>query len=71
MKGKKGINVFMLSPYGTMSPFQHGRMFSLHDENIYNIAVKGVFDDCQDIVKAVSNDLQFKKDNQHWCSKLN
>ncbi len=63
MKGKKGINVFMLSPYGTMSPFQAAQMFSLHDENIYNIAVKGVFDDCQDIVKAVSNDLSFKKDN--------
>ena len=63
MKGKKGVNVFMLSPYGTMSPFQAAQMFSLHDKNIYNIAVKGVFDDCQDIVKAVSNDLQFKKDN--------
>jgi threonine synthase len=63
MKGKKGINVFMLSPHGTMSPFQAAQMFSLHDENIYNIAIKGVFDDCQDIVKAVSNDLQFKKDN--------
>ena len=63
MKGKKGINVFMLSPHGTMSPFQAAQMFSLADENIYNIAVKGVFDDCQDIVKAVSNDLQFKKNN--------
>ena len=63
MKGKKGINVFMLSPHGTMSPFQAAQMFSLADENIYNIAIKGVFDDCQDIVKAVSNDLQFKKNN--------
>ena len=53
----------MLSPYGTMSPFQAAQMFSLDDENIYNIAVKGVFDDCQDIVKAVSNDLRFKEDN--------
>ena len=64
MKGKKGINVFMLSPYGTMSPFQAAQMFSLQDDNIYNIAVKGVFDDCQDIVKAVSNDLHFKEDNK-------
>jgi len=64
MKGKKGINVFMLSPYGTMSPFQAAQMFSLQDDNIYNIAVKGVFDDCQDIVKAVSNDLYFKEDNK-------
>jgi threonine synthase len=63
MKGKKGIKVFMLSPYGTMSPFQSAQMFSLQDENIFNIAVKGVFDDSQDIVKAVSNDLKFKEDN--------
>ena len=64
MKGKEGINVFMLSPYGTMSPFQAAQMFSLQDDNIYNIAVKGVFDDCQDIVKAVSNDLYFKENNK-------
>jgi threonine synthase len=36
-------------------------MFSLMDDNIYNIAVDGVFDDCQDMVKAVSNDLEFKR----------
>ena len=60
MRGKKGIRVFMLSPDGRMSPFQQAQMFSLQDENIHNIAVKGVFDDCQDIVKAVSNDLAFK-----------
>jgi threonine synthase len=44
-----------------MSPFQQAQMFSLQDENIHNIAVDGVFDDCQDIVKAVSNDLDFKR----------
>jgi threonine synthase len=60
MKGKRGVRVFMLSPYGKMSPFQCAQMFSLQDENIINIAVRGVFDDCQDIVKAVSNDLAFK-----------
>ena len=44
-----------------MSPFQQAQMFSLQDENIHNIAIDGVFDDCQDIVKAVSNDLAFKR----------
>ena len=44
-----------------MSPFQQAQMFSLQDENIHNIAIEGVFDDCQDIVKAVSNDLEFKR----------
>jgi len=60
MRGKKGVRVFMTSPYGRMSPFQQAQMFSLMDDNIYNIAIEGVFDDCQDLVKAVSNDLDFK-----------
>jgi len=61
MKGKKGVRVFMTSPSGRMSPFQQAQMFSLQDANIHNLAIEGVFDDCQDIVKAVSNDLDFKR----------
>ena len=61
LRGKHGVRVFMLSPNGRMSPFQQAQMFSLQDANIHNIAVDGVFDDCQDIVKAVSNDLAFKR----------
>jgi threonine synthase len=61
MRGKRGVNVFMLSPQGRMSPFQQAQMFSLQDANIHNIAIEGVFDDCQDIVKAVSADLEFKR----------
>jgi threonine synthase len=64
MRGKRGISVFMLSPHGRMSPFQQAQMFSLQDENIHNIAIEGVFDDCQDIVKAVSNDLTFKRSHR-------
>ena len=63
MRGRPGVNVFMLSPKGRMSPFQQAQMFSLQDANIHNIAVEGVFDDCQDIVKAVSNDLAFKREH--------
>ena len=61
MRGKKGVRVFMTSPHGRMSPFQQAQMFSLQDANIHNLAIEGVFDDCQDIVKAVSNDLEFKR----------
>ncbi|MBF8177020.1 MAG: threonine synthase [Burkholderiaceae bacterium] len=61
MRGKKGIRVFMLSPHKKMSAFQTAQMFSLQDPNIFNIAVEGVFDDCQDMVKAVSNDHSFKQ----------
>ena len=60
MRGKRGIRVFMLSPHGKMSAFQTAQMYSLQDPNIFNIAVRGVFDDAQDLVKAVSNDHAFK-----------
>ncbi|HEY8354140.1 MAG TPA: threonine synthase [Methylophilaceae bacterium] len=61
MRGKRGVRVFMLSPYQKMSRFQTAQMFSLQDENIFNIAIRGVFDDAQDVVKAVSNDHAFKQ----------
>ena len=69
MRGKRGVSVFMLSPHGRMSPFQQAQMFSLQDPNIHNIAIEGVFDDCQDIVKAVSNDLAFKQ--RHHIGTVN
>src|SRR5467141_113471 len=60
LRGKKNVQVFMLSPQGRMSAFQAAQMYSLQDANIFNIAVRGVFDDCQDIVKAISGDFAFK-----------
>ena len=69
MRGKRGIRVFMLSPHGRMSPFQQAQMFSLQDPNIHNLAIEGVFDDCQDIVKAVSADLAFKQ--RHHIGTVN
>ncbi len=60
LRGKRGVGVFMLSPHGRMSAFQRAQMYSLQDENIHNIAVKGVFDQAQDIVKALAADLAFK-----------
>ncbi|MDR2881785.1 MAG: threonine synthase [Azoarcus sp.] len=60
MRGKSRARVFMLSPHGKMSAFQRAQMYSLTDENIFNIAITGMFDDAQDIVKAVFNDAAFK-----------
>jgi threonine synthase len=60
MRGKRGIRVFMLSPNGKMSGFQRAQMYSLQDPNIFNIAINGMFDDAQDMVKAVSNDHAYK-----------
>ena len=60
MKGRQGINVFMLSPHGRMSAFQRAQMYSLQEPNVHNLAVKGNFDDCQDVVKKVNADAAFK-----------
>ncbi len=60
LRGKHNVRVFMLSPHGRMSPFQTAQMFSLQEPNIINLAVKGVFDDCQDIVKQLGQDAEFK-----------
>lgn len=59
-RGRKGVAVFMLSPLGRMSDVQRAQMYSLDDTNIHNIAVDGVFDDCQSLVKALNNDAAFK-----------
>ncbi len=64
LRGKAGIAVFMLSPQGRMSDFQRAQMYSLTDPNIHNIAVAGVFDDCQNLVKELSADLPFKHAHQ-------
>ncbi len=60
MRGKPGIRVFMLSPYQRTSKFQAAQMFSVLDQYIHNIAIRGVFDDCQDIVKVVGEDAPYK-----------
>lgn len=60
LRGKDDIEVFMMSPHGKMSEFQRAQMYSLDDKNIHNIAIKGMFDDCQDIVKALQQDAEFK-----------
>ena len=60
LRGKPAVTVFMLSPQGRMTPFQQAQMFSLDDPGIVNIAVEGVFDDCQDIVKEINADADFK-----------
>ena len=69
LRGKRGTQVFMLSPHGRMSPFQRAQMYALQDPNIHNLAVKGVFDDCQDLVKQVNADRAFK--SRHRIGAVN
>ena len=61
MRGKRRIAVFMLSPRGRMSAFQQAQMYALDEPNIHNLAIDGTFDQCQDIVKALSADRAFKR----------
>lgn len=60
-RGRERVAIFMLSPQGRMSAFQRAQMYSLLDENVHNLAVEGVFDDCQNLVKELSEDLEFKR----------
>lgn len=61
VRGKQGINIFILHPHGKTSPVQALQMTSVTDSNVHNIAIRGTFDDCQNMVKAFFNDLKFKE----------
>ena len=61
VRGKKGITIFILHPYGKTSAVQASQMTTVTDANVHNIAVHGTFDDCQDMVKALFGDLDFKE----------
>ena len=69
MRGRDNINVFMLTPAGRMTPFQQAQMFGLDEPNIFNTALDGVFDDCQDVVKEVNADAAFK--SKHHIGAVN
>ncbi len=60
VRGKAGINIFILHPYGRTSPIQALQMTTVLDPNVFNLAVRGTFDDAQAIVKAIFNDLAFR-----------
>ena len=62
VRGKRNINIFIMHPHLKTSPIQALQMTTVLDENVHNIAVKGTFDDCQEIVKSLFNDLPFKKE---------
>jgi threonine synthase len=60
VRGKEGINIFILHPHGRTSPIQALQMTTVTDPNVFNISVRGTFDDAQAIVKEIFNDLEFK-----------
>nr|WP_320009980.1 threonine synthase [uncultured Desulfobulbus sp.] len=60
VRGKKNINIFILHPHGRTSPIQALQMTTVLDPNVFNIAVRGTFDDAQSTVKSIFNDLAFR-----------
>jgi threonine synthase len=60
LRSKPSISTFILHPRGRVSPIQEAQMTTVLDANVHNLAVHGTFDDCQDIVKELFNDAEFR-----------
>jgi len=60
VRGRRGIRIFVMHPHGAVSPIQQRQMTTVLDDNVHNLAVRGSFDDCQNIMKALAGDLAFK-----------
>jgi threonine synthase len=59
--GKKNIRIFIMHPKGRTSPVQEKQMTSVLDDNVFNLAVEGTFDDCQHLMKSIFSDVKFKE----------
>jgi threonine synthase len=69
VRGKPNINIFIMHPAGRTSPLQEKQMTSVLDDNVFNLAVDGSFDDCQNIMKTTFGDVDFK--NEHALGSVN
>jgi threonine synthase len=69
VRGRERMRIFVLHPHGRVSPVQERQMTSVLDANVFNLAVDGTFDDCQEIVKALFNDLAFR--DRHHLGAVN
>ena len=61
IKGKKNMNIFVLHPHNKVSIVQRKLMSTVKDKNVFNIAIEGNFDDCQNLVKSMFSDKEFSK----------
>ena len=59
IKGKKNMNIFILHPHNKISSVQRKLMSTVKDKNVFNIAIEGNFDDCQNLVKSMFSDKEF------------
>ncbi|MFT5698360.1 MAG: threonine synthase [Desulforhopalus sp.] len=69
VRGKERINIFILHPHQRVSQVQERQMTTVLDDNVFNIAIEGSFDDGQNIVKRIFNDIEFK--NKYRLGAIN
>ena len=69
VRGKKNIRIFIMHPKGRTSPVQEKQMTSVLDDNVFNLAVEGTFDDCQHLMKSIFSDVEFKE--KHSLGSVN
>jgi threonine synthase len=69
VRGKARASIYMLHPKGRVSEVQRRQMTTIDEPNVHNLAVAGSFDDCQDLVKAMFNDFDFR--DRHHLSAVN
>ncbi|MCF7848635.1 MAG: threonine synthase [Kiritimatiellales bacterium] len=69
VRGKPNINIFIMHPAGRTSPLQEKQMTSVLDDNVFNLAVDGTFDDCQNIMKTIFGEVDFK--TKHSLGSVN
>ncbi len=60
VRGRSRIRIFVMHPHGRVSPIQERQMTTVLDANVFNLAIRGTFDDCQNILKDLFNDLEFR-----------
>lgn len=61
VRGQQRINIFIMHPRGRVSPAQERQMTTVLDANVFNLAVDGTFDDCQNLMKSIFRDVEFKR----------
>ena len=72
IKGKKNVNIFVLHPHNRVSSVQRKLMTTVKDENVFNIAINGNFDDCQNLVKSMFADKNFSNEiNMSGVNSIN
>ncbi|MCY4271345.1 MAG: threonine synthase [bacterium] len=64
VRDREGIQIVILHPHGRISEMQRRQMTTVDSANVHNVAIDGTFDDCQDLVKAMFADAEFRSEQR-------